>query len=167
MILPPFGKDGWRGEKVPLPRNFPLAIRANLVKRRVKEKLETGGSRIEITSALSMNQLYYTCDDLVWNFISSLFAPNFLPSSSSFRIFFFFFPRLGEHIFHSLIKPYIFGWDNVFLHFWDDSVLSILSRSFWIKSNLFIYLWDSLIIFLSGNNFLIHLQKRSEKREFQ
>lgn len=65
MILPPFGKDGWRGEKVPLPRNFPLAIRANLVKRRVKEKLETGGSRIEITSALSMNQLYYTCDDLV------------------------------------------------------------------------------------------------------
>lgn len=43
-----------------------------------------------------------------------------------FGFFFFFFPRLGEHIFHSLIKPYIFGWDNVFLHFWDDSVLSIL-----------------------------------------
>lgn len=56
-----------RGERLPLPRNFPLArsIRANLVKRRVKEKLESGGSRIEITSALSMNQLYYTCDDLV------------------------------------------------------------------------------------------------------
>ena len=107
--------------------------------------------------------LWRSCLKFYFEFVCSQFSSIFFFVSD----FFFFFPRLGEHIFHSLIKPYIFGWDNVFLHFWDDSVLSILSRSFWIKSNLFIYLWDSLIIFLSGNNFLIHLQKRSEKREFQ
>lgn len=66
--------------------------------------------------------LWRSCLKFYFEFVCSQFSSIFFFVSD----FFFFFPRLGEHIFHSLIKPYIFGWDNVFLHFWDDSVLSIL-----------------------------------------
>lgn len=166
MILSPFGKGGGRG--FPFHETFLLRVQFGPIWSRGESKrnlrAEDRGSKL-----LPLYQLYYTCDDLVWNFISSLFAPNFLPSILPQSCFADFFASVSSS-FHRDAFLGVYFWITSFFIFPSSEMITFFrssspSRPF-ILDNLIksvcLFMGEGLLTlctFFFSNNFLIQLQK--------